>query len=181
MKNLPSTVITSTVTAFVLTASNAYAQNTFKDHEKLYQTLEDVGVTMAVNSKLHCSGKNDGIYYPHIGFLVICQDKMVSHGKQEKWTANDLDTLRHEAHHVVQDCAAESLGDGILSTLFPEDELVEFLKNSSVSLENLQGLYSMLEEQGLSDLKIQQEMEAYVVAEDVPASSIEQKVREFCF
>jgi hypothetical protein len=106
---------------------------------------------------------------------------MVSHGKQEKWTANDLDTLRHEAHHVVQDCAAESLGDGILSTLFPEDELVEFLKNSSVSLENLQGLYSMLEEQGLSDLKIQQEMEAYVVAEDVPASSIEQKVREFCF
>ena len=50
-----------------------------------------------------------------------------------------------------------------------------------MSLEGLQGLYAMLEEQGLSDLVIQQEMEAYVVAEDVPASSIEQKVREFCF
>jgi len=112
---------------------------------------------------------------------VICQDNMVSHGKQELWTVNDLDTLRHEAHHVVQDCAAESLGDGLLATLFPEDKLIEFLKNSSVSLEGLKGLYAMLKEQGLSDLTIQQEMEAYVVAEDVPASSIEQKLREFCF
>jgi len=181
MKNFLSTVLTSTVTVFALTASSAYAQNTFKDHEKLYQTLEEVGVTVAVNSKLHCTGKNDGVYYPHIGLLVICQDDMVSYGKQEKWTANDLDTLRHEAHHVVQDCAAESLGDGILSTLFPEDELVEFLKSSSVSLEKLQGLYAMLDKQGLSDLRIQQELEAYVVARDVSASSIEQKIRQFCF
>ena len=181
MNKFLSTVLTSAVTAVTLTTSSAHAQNTFKDHETLYQTLQEVGVTVSVNSKLHCNGDNDGVYYPGIGMLVICQDNMVSHGKQEIWTVNDLDTLRHEAHHVVQDCAAESLGDGLLATLFPEDKLVEFLKNSSVSLEGLKGLYVMLKEQGLSDLTIQQEMEAYVVAEDVPASSIEQKLREFCF
>lgn len=181
MKKFLSTVLTSTVTIFALTASSAYAQNTFKDHEKLYQTLKEVGVIVKINSKLHCSGENDGVYYPHIGLLVICQDDMVSYGKQELWTVNDFNTLRHEAHHVVQDCAAESLGDGLLSTLFSEDELVEFLKSSSVSLKNLQSLYDMLDAQGLSEFKIQQELEAYVVAQDVPASSIEQKIRQFCF
>jgi len=181
MKNVLSTTLLSTLAAVGLTASSAHAQNTFEDHETLYQTLQEVGVTVAVNSKLHCNEDRDGVYYPGIGLLVICQDNMVSHGKQENWTANDLDTLRHEAHHVVQDCAAESLGDGLLTTLFPEDKLVEFLKNSSVSLEGLKGLYEMLNEQGLSDLVIQQEMEAYVVARDIPASSINTKLRQFCF
>jgi hypothetical protein len=181
MNKFFSSALVSALATVSLTASSAHAQNSFEDHERLYQTLQEVGVTVAVNSKLHCTGENDGVYYPGIGLLVICQDNMVSHGKQENWTANDLDTLRHEAHHVVQDCAAESLGDGLLSTLFPEDKLIEFLKNSSVSFEGLQELYAMLDKQGLSDLVIQQEMEAYVVAEDVPASSIEEKLRQFCF
>tara|TARA_R110001606_G_C15199868_1_gene631568 strand:+ start:320 stop:865 length:546 start_codon:yes stop_codon:yes gene_type:complete len=181
MNKFFSSALVSALATVTLTASSAHAQNTFEDHEDLFRAIQEVGVTVAVNSKLHCSGENDGVYYPGIGLLVICQDNMVTHGKQELWTSNDLDTLRHEAHHVVQDCAAESLGDGLLSTLFSEDELVEFLKNSSVSFEGLQELYAMLDEQGLSDLVIQQEMEAYVVAEDVPAATISAKVRQFCF
>lgn len=181
MNKFLSSALVSALATVSLTASSAHAQNTFDDHEQLFNTLKDAGVTVAINSELHCDGDKDGVYYPYAGLLVICQDNMVTPGKQEPWTANDFDTLRHEAHHVVQDCAANSLGDGVLSTLFPEDELIEFLANSSATMEQLKDLYATLHKQGLSDLKIQQEMEAYVVAYDVPASSISNKIREFCF
>jgi hypothetical protein len=181
MNNFFSSALVSALATVSLTASSAHAQNTFDDHEQLFNTLQDVGVTVAINSELHCVGDKDGVYYPYASLLVICQDNMVTYGKQEPWTDNDFDTLRHEAHHVVQDCAANSLGDGILSTLFPEDELIEFFKSSNVTTEQLKDLYATLQEQGMSDLKIQQEMEAYVVAYDVSASSISNKIREFCF
>lgn len=176
-----SSALVSALTTVSLTASSAHAQNTFDDHEQLFNTLQEAGVTVAINPELHCVGDKDGVYYPYASLLVICQDNLVTYGKQEPWTDNDFDTLRHEAHHVVQDCAADSLGDGILSTLFPEDELIEFLANSSATLDQLKDLYATLHKQGMSDLKIQQEMEAYVVAYDVPASSISNKIREFCF
>ena len=37
--------------------------------------------------------------------IMICQDDRIETSDQEvEWTENDYDTLRHEAHHVVQDC-----------------------------------------------------------------------------
>lgn len=181
MNKFLSASLVSALTTVSLTASSAHAQNTFDDHEQLFNTLQEAGVTVVINPELHCVGDKDGVYYPYASLLVICQDNLVTYGKQELWTDNDFDTLRHEAHHVVQDCAANSLGDDILSTLFPEDELIEFLANSSATTEQLKDLYTTLYKQGLSDLKIQQELEAYVVSYDVPASSISNKIREFCF
>jgi len=182
MKNVLSTALLSTLAAVGLTASSAHAQNTFEDHEELFNTLREIGVTVSINSKLHCVEGRNGLYSSHPALLVVCQDNMVSHGKQEFWTENDLDTLRHEAHHVVQDCAADSIGDGTMTTLFDDEGLVNFLSTSpSYSMEDLKGLYSKLYSQGLSVNVIAQEMEAYVVARDIPASSITTKLRQFCF
>ena len=182
MNKFFSSALVSTLATVSLTASSAHAQNTFEDHEDLFLALQQAGVTVTVNSKLHCNRGADGMYYPGSVLLVICQDNMQTHAKNEAWTNNDLDTLRHEAHHVIQDCAADSLGDGKLTTMFNEDQLIDFLKTSpSYTLDQLKALYAELKQDGLSDLGIQQEMEAYVVAKDIPAASISEKVRQFCF
>ena len=36
--------------------------------------------------------------------MVICQERASANGQQVAWTAEDYDTLRHEAQHLIQDC-----------------------------------------------------------------------------
>jgi len=51
---------------------------------------------------------------------------------------------------------------------------------SSYSIEDLKELYSRLNNKGLSKKVIREEIEAYVVAEDIDAESIKTKLIEFC-
>ena len=113
--------------------------------------------------------------------LIVCQDNGVAGGPQVTWTENDLDTLRHESHHVVQDCNEGTIADGLIDNLFYEEqELIDFISGSSLSAEEVKNLVSVLEKDGLSPSSILIELEAYVVARDIDASTIADKVREFC-
>ena len=113
--------------------------------------------------------------------LVVCQDNSYAGGPQVEWTANDLDTLRHEAHHVVQDCALGTIGDDRFERLFnTEEDLIDFLSKSSYTPEQLSELVRVLVEDGLSQEDILMEVEAYVVAQDIDATSISNKLNEFC-
>jgi hypothetical protein len=112
--------------------------------------------------------------------LVICQENRESNNSiQIDWTAEDLDTLRHEAHHLIQDCASGKIADDKITTVFTEDELVGFLEDSSYSDDQLLALYKTLKEQ-LSPEEILLELEAYAVAKDIPAREIKNKLIEFC-
>ena len=166
--------------ASILTPSVAKAQNTPEDHLDLWNSLQSLGVTTLYNHTLHCPEGIDGKYYIHSAVLVVCQDNMTSHLKEAMWTDNDFDTLRHEAHHVVQDCAHGSLGDGQTGPIFDEKDLVRFLKASSFTEEQLAGLYGMMKQDGMDDLTIQEELEAFTVAKDIPAADIRSKLVEFC-
>ena len=42
-----------------------------------------------------------------------------------QWTENDLDTLRHEAMHVLQDCSAGRVGDGLLESTMTTEFLAQ--------------------------------------------------------
>ena len=165
----------------VLTSTPALAGNTYEDHVDLFNALNEVGIVTSINSKIHCSPEVDGLYHTRAGILVICQDNGVAGGPQVNWTENDLDTLRHEAHHVVQDCNEGTIADGLMDNLFyEEDALINFLANSSLTSDQLERLIETLENDGLSAASILIELEAYAVARDVEASSIANKVREFC-
>ena len=164
------------------TATPSLAGNTFDDHVDLYKALQEVGVTIKLNHKARCSsGETDGGYASSLAFMVICQDNAVAGGEQVNWTDNDLDTLRHEAHHVIQDCNEGTISDGRLGLFFYEEgELEEFLSNSSWTREQLIELVKVLREQGLSWDEVKIELEAYTVASDIDASLIAKKVRQFC-
>jgi len=173
-------LITSLIAAASIFAPTAsLAENTFEDHVNLWTTLQDVGVTTLLNHKIHCNkdARMDGVYFPFAAMLVICQDH--ANGEQEAyWTKNDLDTLRHEAHHIVQDCAIGGLGDGKAALLFPEKEEFNSVILPVLGAERVQQIrkdYSFL-----SEKDIRMELEAFAVADTIPASSIAAKVKQFC-
>tara|TARA_B100000900_G_C20473940_1_gene672551 strand:- start:407 stop:949 length:543 start_codon:yes stop_codon:yes gene_type:complete len=179
MKKFLTSILAS---ASLLAPNAALAENTFEDHEILFNTLQNVGITVLINHKLHCVYEDvDGFYHKNAALLVVCQDNSYAGGPQVEWTDNDLDTLRHEAHHVVQDCALGTIGDDRFSRLFDtEDDLVSFLAKSSFTPDQLRELVRVLSEDGLSQEDILIEVEAYVVAKDIDASSIAGKIKDFC-
>ena len=82
---------------------------------------------------------------------------------------------------MVQDCAAGGIGDGKFVNLFDDEEsFVEFLTKSSFTPNQIRNLIFTLVEQGLDSDDIYIEVEAYVVANDIDAGSIANKVLEFC-
>lgn len=174
--------LTSALASLSLLAPNAaFADNTFDDHLELNKALQSAGIVVVFNSKLHCNGNNDGMYLSDVGMLVVCQDNSYPGGPQVDWTANDLDTLRHEAHHVVQDCSIGGIGDLKMDLLFSDKEsFVDFMSKSSLSVPELKRLTEMLENEGLTKREVLMEVEAYVVARDIGASTIANKVKDFC-
>ena len=174
--------LTSVLASLSLLAPNAaFAGNTFDDHLELRNTLQSAGIVVVINSKIHCFGFNDGVYLQNVGMLVVCQDNSYPGGPLVDWTENDLDTLRHEAHHVVQDCSIGKIADMRMDLLFSDREsFVDFMSKSSMSVSEIAKLSSMLEAEGLSGRDLLMEIEAYAVARDISASTIADKVAEFC-
>ena len=176
-------LILATLSALSLIPFNSVHASTFKDHVKLWKVLDEIGVTTVVNNPVHCYDTKpqlDGIYFPYSGLLVVCQDNRKLGEGQVEWTENDLDTLRHEAQHVVQDCAAGPLFDGKSRSMFEQDELLAFIAVSTWTKEKVKGLYKRLDDLGLTEKEIIMEIEAYVVASGISADAIADKLLEFC-
>ena len=168
------------IAALGMSVSPVSANELLEQHNQLWSSLERVGIVMSVNSPIHCKGDKMGAYYYHTGLMVICQEQATTmDGEQVQWTAEDLDTLRHESHHVVQDCVVGDIADGSLSTLFDDpDEWKEFV-SSGLSETAIQGIieaYSTGDNNGL----VARELEAFSVASSVDADTIADKVLEAC-
>ena len=105
------------------------------DHIELLRTIESLGVTLIVNDHLTCieNPNTAGYWHGRYQRLALCQQK-IRHSDKPVWTGDvvmatddDLDTIRHEAHHIVQDCIDGEL-DGHLAMFFEDNKLVEFLE-----------------------------------------------------
>ena len=94
---------------------------TFDDHVKLSEAVRSTGTTFLINPDRCDTSGAYGWYWARDGKyreLVICQvNKEKGSNEQKDWTSEDLDTLRHEAHHLVQDCRDGSL-NGILAKVY---------------------------------------------------------------
>ena len=152
----------------------------FEDHKVLWNTLQRVGVQTYINNPDMCDGDNDGSYYPSMGYLVICQDKATSR-QETTWTANDLDTLRHEAFHVLQDCQ-DGFEDN--NTLAPytssPSHLADMLAGSSYTLPQIKAIAGSYEEQGASKHVVLLELEAFAAADSLSATHIASLIKQQC-
>lgn len=153
------------------------------DHYKLWRELETAGIEMVINDPIMCGEEAQGLYgwNGDAGFavLIVCQDNGRPGGLEVRWTRNDLDTLRHEAHHVVQDCLVGSFGDGKFSLLFDTPEkMSNFLDISGASWADVQKIFQTYSDTS-KDVQWR-EVEAFWVARGVSADAIAEAVRNQC-
>ena len=171
-------------TAAVASAATPAAafQTDHEAHQRLWNTIQDVGVETYLNMPGECDKSTAGFYRTDRrgpAQLVICQENSYPGGKQVGWTAEDYDTLRHEAQHLLQDCLAGGIADGRYDTLFEGEKLTEFVMGG-LTTNKIEWILDSYGAAGVSDLVLLQELEAFAVAESVPADSIAKGIKEVC-
>jgi len=103
--------------ALLLGATPAAANENVNRHNGLWTTLLKAGVTLQINPR-ECDATVAGFYVVEDGRprIAVCQDKRKRGSTAVvAWTENDLDTLRHESWHLVQDCR-----DGVVDMMVPD-------------------------------------------------------------
>lgn len=102
--------------------ANASDVNPYLD---MVQTVERVGIEFKLNPpKCDTIAEESGMphifgwYYVGNRELVICQQNRIKGStKPVEWTAEDFDTLRHETHHLIQDCV-DGVIDGSMTSVY---------------------------------------------------------------
>lgn len=175
MKNFLTAALTTLVTAAPVAAAPA-AGNTFQDHQNLWEALQKAGVQTIINST-ECEKDLAGFYWIPDGKnpqLVVCQENSTPGGPEVGWTAFDLDTLRHEAQHAIQDCV-DGRQDMELDLVLPTEWSMGVLGQEAV-----QWIAETYVKNGATPSVVLAEYEAFAVAENVPASVIAQEVGSTC-
>lgn len=168
------------IAALTFTPTAGLTTGNFAEHKRLYDTIHSVGVRVLINNPKYCTGSVDGSYHSRERILSICQDNASYMNNEVDWTANDYDTLRHEAHHLIQDCVKGSLGDRQLGLLFGSmDKAEEFVKTvyTPAQMRELMGSPSY---RGNNDYRQMIELEAFATASIISATDITNKMIEVC-
>jgi hypothetical protein len=147
------------------------SETTLAQHILLVQAAEDKGVDFVFNHPF-CQRKGlQGFYDGQV--LGVCL------GPTGEITENDLDTIRHEAHHMVQDC----LGDGKADYQFEGDgsmypNAYELALHAGLPLDTLTRIrmaYSHLDERDFL-----MEVEAFYVAHAINPLQIAEAINTLC-
>ena len=155
------------------------------DHIELLDTLSDLGVDIQINNPNICSKEKGtaGFWVGSHRLFVLCQQAIrrsprpVWDGQIYRASDDDLDTIRHEAHHVIQDCMDGKIDGSLTEYLNPENR-VKFLALYPDWKE--QYILEQYREMGTNDHVISLEIEAWAVADMVPAHMINDVVKREC-
>ena len=169
------------VLALSVAPVSAMTQAERNQHMEIVDALNFVDITLSINEKQHCFSMTDrfyGFYNASARVISICQEKAQDwDGESIPFTEEDLDTLRHEAHHLVQDCLDGSI-DGKMEPMFSGEDREDFLSNfSKREQERVRATYGG---KGASPDLVTLEIEAFAVADAVGASSIANAVKRLC-
>ena len=162
-------------TAFSMAPAQA---STMAAHERLIDEVQRVGVSIYLNPP-DCKGASFAGYYQSASSrMVICQDNGIDGTfRQARWTANDLDTLRHEAHHVTQDCMGTIRGNNELGTIYTKPFLFAQQFFGTITIQNIVSTYK---DKGASPQVQVLEVEAFAVAEMNNPDQQVSDLRKFC-
>ena len=99
-----STIALSALTLLATTAPQALAKSNYGHHVRLGRVVRSTGINFKINPARCWQRNSYGWYWAAQNEMVICQENKRSVGAEAVWTEEDLDTLRHEAQHLIQDC-----------------------------------------------------------------------------
>ena len=167
-------------------AAPTYEQRgTIEEHIELLNTIQGLGINVVINDYLTCTSQKDvaGYWHGSRRKFALCQES-IRHSRNPVWTGevilasdDDLDTIRHEAHHIVQDCVDGTL-DGGLQPFFNDEDLSTFLAEYPDWKEDR--IIDTYRKDGASNRVIKLEVEAWAVADTVDASSISRAIKQVC-
>ena len=166
--------------SMMIGGSVARASEEDRSHQVLLTSLRSVGVRVSINDPICQDRDADGMYISMKQLLVVCQDNAKWSGDEVEWTENDYDTLRHEAHHVLQDCVNGELGDGLLADFFNEAEEYNDFINGTIGPERAAVIAEVYGDNGASRTVILNEVEAFAVAHSVSAEVIGEGIVKVC-
>ena len=171
--------LATVVVGMSLFGAPSFAKDSAEEHQVLWDSLERKGVEVLLNDTDFCDGEAAGLYSPVYNVLVVCQDRRLPLTTREvEWTPNDYDTLRHEAHHVLQDCL-DGLDNDTSVLLFNNGKLSEFVKNT-LSQKQIDRIIKIYSEVGADEDVIKMELEAFAVAQSVSPLTIADSIDEIC-
>ena len=100
------------------TCQSVMARSNHQAHVALSKAVQSVGISVYVNDS-YCDKVPTWVCTQHqfwTPLILICQENCVPGTTHTvAWTEEDYDTLRHEVHHVVQDCRDGSLNSQLNS------------------------------------------------------------------
>ena len=175
------------LTALTLTtlATPALAQSNMREHQQLWTAVESVGVSIVVNEAELCHPKFNGgnkffgWYHGPSKMLVICQEVALGddgfNGEQREWSEEDLDTLRHEAHHLAQDCRDSELNQE-LDTVYTKPVYMALNVLGLEKSESIRETYS-----DMSKHMQVLELEAFAVAQMNDPLEQVSDIKRYCF
>ena len=172
----------STLLASIAIAAPALAAPLPADHQQFLDTMARDGVNVYINKPAEiCYGEKDmdGVYAVFEGerYLIVCQDNRKT-SDVVSWTDNDLDTIRHEGFHIIQDCMAGDKNDVVFDTVFiNQDDVIDAL--GVFEAMDIMQRYSNLYENDMHGV-IKIEIEAFYAARDLSASEINSMYTQYC-
>ena len=165
------------ILAFVLTVSltsSVIPRQTGLDapHRALIDSLESEGVTVLISHRGApgtCS-EAYGSYRSKGRRIKICLEG-------GKFDADSLDTIRHEAIHVIQDCRAFRMGDG---TLKAGASITDSYKRAAAIGLDLDSALMPYVRRGMGSMVLLMEAEAISGSKTLSANQIADQVKEVC-
>lgn len=184
MNNIPMKtlgLLLSAIFAFASPASAHHFEKLDEDHQYLLHSVERRGVQIIINDAKLCTGVSDG-FYSSDRRLIVCQDGMNKPGVEVEWTLNDLDTIRHESHHFLQDCVYGGIAVDHVSTVYFNhgERFSEFVTDSGLTRSEIETIETAYRGLGLNYLGIMMEIEAFAVARSIPPRQLADKINEIC-
>ena len=179
------TSLTTLVAAAIASTPSAFAKSDVYQHQQLWRAVESVGIEVRVNESRDCDPKRNGgmkVFGWYSGMtrtLVVCQERALNSGNYDQgmfaWTEEDFDTLRHEAHHLVQDCRDQML-NGQLASVYKEPISLAYDVLGTQRMQRVVEMYS----EATPHIQVM-ELEAFSVAQmNDPIEQISD-INRYCF
>lgn len=188
-KQLLATV--ATLSLLATSPAMAAPEGWDNEHQALLNALESSGVHVSINEPHVCDTvKTDKsthgvyVYSQEYGpLMAICQD-FGGKGDEVLWTKNDLDTLRHESVHYLQDCLGGV--DGTHNPLYDGPGGLSPIDYTTLDViatmgyERATAISERYEEAGADQETIVLELEAFLSAYVISADIIAQSITAQC-
>ena len=162
--------------AATLIASPVLATNVDPDHFELGKAVVSTGVELKINpASCFQQDKALGWYWALKNELVICQENAYRPNTEVLWTAEDFDTLRHEAQHLVQDCM-DGARQGSLESVYQEPVRLGKEVLGQAAMQRIARAYA-----DRGDHIIVMEIEAFAVAQLNQPREQTADIKTYCF